>query len=624
MTFFDWSVLDWSIRLALILPVLSLIAVLVLRKRHGAALSALLLSGSGVAGIVAGVQAATSDLPFTLETPAFFSTAIVFDKFSALFFTPLSFALVIAGLTLFAQRPSAPMSSRAVLHTVAGALAVIGMQWVFVAGSSMGLLAGWQMVVIACVLLCVPIAGDVSPRDILRVFGGGMLSVMMIMVGLFLLSSGALFSDFGTLSYIAAQITPHAVLLACIFLFIGFGIPLVVGAFFRATTVQRIATAPAILAVVHGMGVPLGLYGMIRALLFILPPLSLWFAFPLLVGGIFAALFGAYAALRSHAVNKTLFALSTSTMGSVLVMMGLAMCLQTLGAFEPMNVVLFAALLTLGSHVVAMSGMWIVIAHHERRALSRSQLTATGILALALSGVPPMSLFVGMWMTGNTLIGILHTIANMWFALGTAGILLLTMLVATVLALAIRRLFLHVSAAAIRPADGAAPVRTEALTSVSLWISAVGSIAFAVGAPRILEAIGAGPLTLAPQTWFGGILASSGILQMTVLLGMLAFGVLVAFAVRKLVWGEMHFVQDAAPHLHEPEPIGAAHFSLRFARIVAGVRQALQRINHRLFLPVLRAVHMVLAQIRGKDERQIALTLFAIALTLVLTFIFAL
>jgi hypothetical protein len=219
-------------------------------------------------------------------------------------------------------------------------------------------------------------------------------------------------------------------------------------------------------------------------LLFIFPPLSMWFAIPFALLSVFS--FFCWAQQRN--LNSGVFFLAVS----------LAVFAQATGMIEAMNVAVFSAILIVFGGVIgdaagewpvkhARFGVWSAVAQHVCRI-----------------GLPPTILFSAQWMLFSTLV----TIA---ISSGADAARAMIFLIAV-----------WVSAVWQQGKRAIAIFRTEAdeQTNIVVWppILLMGmSMISAFAAPWALETIGAGPLTLAGGAWNAALISGQGALRITVL-----------------------------------------------------------------------------------------------------------
>ena len=245
------------------------------------------------------------------------------------------------------------------------------------------------------------------------------------------------------------------------------------------------------------IGVPLYILG--RLLLFIYPPLSLWYALPVGVVGLVG-------------LWRSSFEKSPVRYGGALawLMLGGAMTFQTLEMYEVMNVCLFSMLIT-----VVGSGLVVAVQGLVANLWDESRLNSWGrrIFTLSKYAFFPSLLFVAEWMFSQSLIVSFNQVD-----LVVAGIFS-GVLVSMVIGVGWR-----VSAAAkainFEVNSGLnSPLMVKGSGDYSLIGLAIVVILVAFFVPNGLVAIGADPLVENIGTWMVGVLSGGAALRLLVLGG---------------------------------------------------------------------------------------------------------
>jgi len=239
------------------------------------------------------------------------------------------------------------------------------------------------------------------------------------------------------------------------------------------------------------------LYVFIRMLLFILPPLNLWYAVAVSVVGMLTVFSATRFASKHRAFSEMFFVSST---GVALLMIGVTMAFQALTLYEGMNVALFATIVfVIGT---ALAGAVQDIAP-QRNALGA---VAASIATLPL---PPSMMFVSVWMFVSVTIGSLSALPQplaLWFAIAT--LFMLGAMVQRGCAAV-----MHIRTVLAAEHNGAGEERNIPFL-ILVTVSLVGG--FFV--PYALLSIGAAPLTIGAETWLGGVVAADGMLRLGVLM----------------------------------------------------------------------------------------------------------
>ncbi len=467
-------------------PILAVMAMWFLSREQAQMASAVILGLVGVAGVLASGYAVLAPEPFLLPTGIFFAMVATFDKFSAMFFFPFALVLTALGVDWYVRRALVNLS---VPRVFAVALMTIGVTWTLLSTNILGVLAA--LTILVCGELCFVFRGAI--HVVWRATG-----ILAIAIGLFILSSGALFNDFATLAYIAAEL--DVVRLTSAFASVLFGVSVLSGAWPFTRMLSRQVSAMdsgAERALIRSAFAVIPLYLFIRLILFILPPLTVWFAVPVSVIGVLTILSATHIASKYRVFQETSVMFGA---GLSFFMMSGAMAFQALAMYEAMNVALFATILS----VIA-----VVLAGSAEEHMPKEHAFARVAGAVASLGLPPSLMFVSVWMFASvmmTVLGALPQPLALWFVIG-----LLFFFGAMV-----RRGYDAVAQLRSMLADGQA--RSTAERSFSFLLLTCIATLGALFVPFVLAAIGAGPLTLGAETWNGAVVAGDGLLRLGPLL----------------------------------------------------------------------------------------------------------
>lgn len=483
---------EWCLAGLLIGPVLSAAAAWFLHPSQGYKVGTILLTLSGLGGIAVAFMGATSATPFTLPTQAFYTMTAAIDKFSAIFLLPVAFVMLFAGKMAWMKARNST-DHDGLLHASL-ALLTIGVTWALISGNIPGLAAALFMFGAGKAIAVARVHRNAEGKSFIWRVAPVFFGALAIVGGFFVASSGALFSDFSTLAYIAAEIdVTH---LALSFGLIVVGVVAFTDAFGCSSGEKETHPLPApnqALISVGEMVIPL--YILARLLLFIYPPLTLWHA--LAVAAV--ALIGLLLATWKHATDRA------TTMLALLMIAG-AMTFQSLALYETMNASLFAALIAIVGGGISIIGTAVQTATGKKDAaesFTRSRLVASA------AGLAPSTLFVAVWMFGTALISQSHSVP-FWVALGFA--VTLTIMVWTLWQ------SLRASAASTRVILAAPRHETGSPLERMLIIAvAVVSVIAPFLIPSALIAIGAEPITSGSGTWLSAVVVGDASLRMLVL-----------------------------------------------------------------------------------------------------------
>ena len=515
-----------SLYIALVAPALALIVALFFKTRVVARWNPMLLALSGIGGAVAGAYGAVAAEPFTIVVPLFYEMTVALDRFSSIFFLGISLVFAATGMFAIAYNEK-NQKTTGTLRSVGAtaALCVIGTQWVLLSGNIIGFVAAWEIIMLAVFSLILRQQNETKPTLAIRFFSGALISTLAITTGFFILSTGALFSDFGTLAYLSGQIEPQILVAAYSLIFIGF--IATIGAFpFLRWFREVVSAVPSHMsALIRASLSGVAFYGFIRCILFIFPPLSLWFALPVFVIGTLSMVIGAFKSHSGGNVKNIVSAMSLQNFGVVLLMVGGAMSLQFLGQYDAMNVMLFAAFIQLTVNTIATSGLFLVdgalpsssFTNLGGLAKQMPKLTvATAILLAAAVGLPPFATFTSAWMLTTTF-GTVFSSLETPFAVTAIVLLVLFVLSMLVGISAGLRLFIGVFLGTSRSGSDMAVSEPSDAALTPIVLLALFALLSGFALPQLLLMIGADPLTEAAGTFMGGVVTAAGTLRMSII-----------------------------------------------------------------------------------------------------------
>jgi formate hydrogenlyase subunit 3/multisubunit Na+/H+ antiporter MnhD subunit len=283
-------------------------------------------------------------------------------------------------------------------------------------------------------------------------------------------------------------------------------------------------------ALMSGVMLKVAVYGLLRMLLDILPPLPWTWGGVLIVLGLLSAIFAVLRAAIDQDIKRILAFSSIENMGIIFIMLGLMIAGRALNSPLLAHAALVAALVHICAHALFKSGLFLgagVLAHaaHSRDldalgGLAKRMPLFSGamlILSLAAAALPPFGAFVSEWFLLQSILTTLATAVvplKILFVLVLAGI----GLIGGVALFALVRFFGLAFLAEPR-SPAAAQAKTPALSlSAPITILAVLTILFGVGVPIILPWLGAPDFSFGLSVKLGAGNLPLGLLA-TVLLG---------------------------------------------------------------------------------------------------------
>jgi hydrogenase-4 component B len=436
-----------ALRLAIVVATL-----LLWRRTHAARHVAFL--GSAGASLVTGLLAAgvlasgaSVDGAGFLHDPSGFRLSYAVDGLSAWFLLVLSLLGIPIALFSIGYVGFPPLQRRTVFLGVAFNLLLGAVELVFAAADVITFLCAWELMTLATAALVVTEHEERACRR------AAYLYLVMSHVGTGCLIGGflALASISGSLSFATLlsggdALPPARIGLFALF-FLGFGVKAGIVPLHVWLPEAHPAAPTSISALMSGVLIKSGIYGMVRVCAFGLgtPPLS-WGVIVVVVGGLSAVL-GVLYALMQHDLKRLLAYHSIENIGIILLGLGAGMMGLTYGRgdvaavgiaaslYHVLNHAVFKGLLFLGAGgVVTATGTRQI--EHFGGLLRRMPWTGLFFLlgAMAISGLPPLNGFASEWLTFQAFLfgfrGSEEPLVHLLFPIGGAVLALTTALAA--------------------------------------------------------------------------------------------------------------------------------------------------------------------------------------------------
>lgn len=588
---------EWSMLIAVTAPLGGCLAGLLWSgKRPVQGAAAFFLLG-GVAAFFASCFGLISTETFALPTGVFFEVTLAFDKFSAMFLLP--FSLIISAVSFEAMRGGEDDASRPRLlaRVFASAGVILGFFGVLVTTNVLSLAASLGVILASVVVLAQ--SESLSSPSIIRWFARRFVGVVALISGLFVLSSGALFNDYATISYIAEQLESGR-LIAAWALFI---ISLVFLADLwpiRSMCVRfaQEIKSPTSRALVTGVTTILPIYIFLRVLLFILPSLTLWFILP--VGCL-----GALTLLRSmHCRSREKLQESTQSflLGIVTLFLSTAAAFQALQLYDQMNVALFATLIAM------IGGSLLLVAHEANREVCVTDRWKHILEHFAIHGMFPSFIFVSVWMMLSV------TITSMPLASPIVASLLTIESLLAIAAITWRaRIYLQSSRTHLLELRGQKCEKT--CQRFGSWLLIAFSVVGTLWLPWGLDQIGATPLTTLPDAWNAGFVSGDATMSFGVL-------ILVIAIVTLLVWASRNRTVTDRLEVELTHDADEKCLEVRAHRFLDLCRNGLRFVRSRILAPTMALYTKMRTWHDARAQKffspYIALLLIVLILTLVI------
>jgi formate hydrogenlyase subunit 3/multisubunit Na+/H+ antiporter MnhD subunit len=509
---------------------------------------------AGVVGLIAGTVGVSGMLGVGMawRLPALLplgGVSFVLDPLAGLFLALVGFASVPASLDGLGH------ARRERRGRVAYLLFVAAMALVPLAANALTFLLAWELMSLASYVL---VLHDGQKRESIR--AAWVYAVMThaglacLLVGMLLLGAGTGSFDVGVWRAAAPELAPGARNLAWTLLALGFAAKAGVIPLHVWLPLAHPAAPSHVSALMSGVMIKLGVYGLVRVSLDWLGEGPAWWGAAILLAGALSAVVGVLSAIVDRDLKRVLAFSSIENAGIILIGLGAGVLYQAAGLpalavlgvtaalYHVVNHAAFKMLLFLGAGAVVHA-----TGTRDMEALGglikRMPWTAACFLtgSAAIAALPPLNGFVSEWLTFQALLQNLlieRPAVNLVFALGIAALALTGGLAVAcfVRAFGISFLALPRSEAAARAHDPEAPSRL-AMTMLALTCLALG-----VGATAVVPAIArvgdhlvgtATPLALGDALTLNvsGEFASLSMLAVAAALALAGLGVLGGLAV---------------------------------------------------------------------------------------------
>ena len=244
------------------------------------------------------------------------------------------------------------------------------------------------------------------------------LATAALVVAFAILASAAGSTSFAAFGPAAMSLPPAARDVVFVLLLLGFGTK--AGAIPLHVWLPRAhPVAPShVSALMSGVMIKAGIYGLVRFGLDILGPGPEWWGLLVLGVGVTSAVLGVLYALMEHDLKRLLAFHSIENIGIILIGVGVALLASADGVTALASVALTAALFHTLNHALFKSALFLASGSVQSAVGSRDlnalgglarampiTALAFGIGAAAISGLPPLNGFASEWLTFQGLIG---------------------------------------------------------------------------------------------------------------------------------------------------------------------------------------------------------------------------
>jgi hydrogenase-4 component B len=261
-------------------------------------------------------------------------------------------------------------------------------------------------------------------------------------------------------------------------------------------------------ALMSGVMIKLGVYGLLRASFSWLGPAPTGWGVTLLLAGAVSAVAGVLYALVDRDLKRLLAFSSIDNIGIVLIGTGAAITFSATGSPALALLALTAALYHAVNHAAFKSLLFMAAGSVQKATGTRDMDLLGGLVkrqpwtaacffvgALAIAGLPPLNGFVSEWLTFQALlqnVSIVHPALNLTFAVALAALALAAGLAVACFVKAFGITFLAL------PRGGAAAAATEAppVMRAAMLVAAAACVALSLGASSVVPAIAGVAATL--------------------------------------------------------------------------------------------------------------------------------
>src|SRR5712692_300951 len=289
---------------------------------------------------------------------------------------------------------------------------------VFTAANAFLFLIGWEVMALAAYGLVTFYHEDRETRR------AGLLYIVMahidagcLLLGFALLMQVSGSADFASFRTAAVHLSSSQQAVAFVLFFVGFGIKAGVIPFHIWLPAAHPVAPSNVSALLSGIVLKAGIYGMARIFLDGLGVLPSWAGLLVLIVGVASAVLGGWCALIEHDLKRLLAYHSIENIGIILIGLGAALVFRVAGHPQLAAVALIAALFHTLNHAIFKSLLFLGAGSVLHSTRSRNMEELGGLIrpmpitafcfligAVAISGLPPLNGFVSEWLTYQSLL----------------------------------------------------------------------------------------------------------------------------------------------------------------------------------------------------------------------------
>ena len=297
-------------------------------------------------------------------------------------------------------------------------LLLLSLTIVFTAANAFLFLIGWEVMALVAYGLVTFYHEDRETRR------AGLLYIVMahidagcLLLGFALLIQVSGSADFASFRTAAAHLSSAQQAAAFVLFFLGFGIKAGVIPFHIWLPAAHPVAPSNISALLSGIVLKAGIYGMVRIFLDGLGVLPSWAGLLVLVVGVASAVLGVLYALMEHDLKRLLAYHSIENIGIILIGLGAALVFRVAGHPQLAAVALIAAMFHTLNHAIFKCLLFLGAGSVLHSTGTRNMEELGGLIrpmpatalcfligAVAISGLPPLNGFVSEWLTYQSLL----------------------------------------------------------------------------------------------------------------------------------------------------------------------------------------------------------------------------
>lgn len=297
-------------------------------------------------------------------------------------------------------------------------LLLASMTVVFTAANAFLFLIAWEVMALAAYALVAFHHEDPEPRR------AGLIYIVMahvdagcLLLGFALLTQASGSADFASFQAAGAHLSGGQQAGAFVLFFLGFGIKAGVIPFHIWLPAAHPVAPSNISALLSGVVIKTGIYGMVRIFLDALGILPAWAGVLVLVLGIASAVLGVLYALMEHDLKRLLAYHSIENIGIILMGLGTALVFRVAGFPQLAAIALIAAIFHTLNHAIFKCLLFLAAGSVLHSTGTRNMEELGGLIrpmpatalcfligAVAISGLPPLNGFVSEWLTYQSLL----------------------------------------------------------------------------------------------------------------------------------------------------------------------------------------------------------------------------